>query len=120
MEIMEKIDFAKVGKRLKQLRNEQHITQDKVAKDLGTTIAFVSNIENNRTKINLRVLMYYSKICHVSIDSLLNAGNPRFIKSDENSAVENEILGVLKNYNKNEKIRILKMLKIGKDLDLDA
>ena len=108
MDVMEKVDFKKVGKRMKQLRNEQGITQEKVAKDLGSTIAFVSNIENNRTKINLRVLMYYSKLCHISIDSLLNAGIP-----------EQEIARVLKYYNKNEKIKILNMLKIGKDLELD-
>ena len=114
------INYKLVGQRMQQLRKANNITQEQIADSLNTTVAFISNIENNRTKINLRVLMYYSKICHVSIDSLLNAGNPRFIKSDENSAVENEILRVLKNYNKNEKIRILKMLKIGKDLDLDA
>lgn len=117
MEIMEKVDFNKVGKRMKELRNEQGITQEKVAKDLGSTIAFVSNIENNRTKINLRVLMYYSKLCHISIDSLLNAGNPELIDADDNTVVEQEILRVLKQYDKDEKIKILKMLKIGKDLE---
>ncbi len=117
MEVMEKIDFNKVGKKMKQLRNEQGVTQEKIAKDLGSTIAFVSNIENNRTKINLRVLMYYSKLCHISIDSLLNAGNPEFIEADDDSVVEQDILRVLKQYDKDEKIKILKMLKIGKDLD---
>ncbi|MGN1206164.1 MAG: helix-turn-helix domain-containing protein, partial [Eubacterium sp.] len=73
MEAIEKIDFEKVGKRMKKLRKEQRISQEQVAKDLGSTISFVSNLENNYTKINLRVLLYYSKMCHVSIDYLLNA-----------------------------------------------
>lgn len=120
MEVIEKVDFNKVGKRMKQLRNEQGITQEKVAKDLGSTIAFVSNIENNRTKINLRVLMYYSKLCHISIDSLLNAGNPKMIQADEDTVVEQELSRVLKHYSREEKIKILKMLKIGKDLELDV
>ena len=51
MEAIEKIDFEKVGKRMKKLRKEQRISQDQVAKDLGATISFVSNIENNYTKI---------------------------------------------------------------------
>ena len=38
MDVIEKIDFDKVGKRMKQLRNEQGITQEKIAKDLGSTI----------------------------------------------------------------------------------
>ncbi len=116
MDVIEKIDFNKVGKRMKQLRNEQGITQDKIAKDLGSTIAFVSNIENNRTKINLRVLMYYSKLCHISIDSLLNAGNPDYFEADENTVIDQELSRVLNHYTKEEKIKILKMLKIGKDL----
>ncbi len=119
MDVIEKIDFDKVGKKMKQLRNEQGITQEKIAKDLGSTIAFVSNIENNRTKINLRVLMYYSKLCHISIDSLLNAGNPEFFEADDNTVVDQEISRVLNNYTLEEKIKILKMLKIAKGLGDD-
>lgn len=118
MDVIEKIDFNKVGKKMKQLRNEQGITQEKIAKDLGSTIAFVSNIENNRTKINLRVLMYYSKLCHISIDSLLNAGNPDLIPADDNTVVDQEIARVLQHYSKDEKVKILNMLKIGKDLQI--
>ena len=33
MEAIEKIDFEKVGKRMKKLRKEQRISQDQVAKD---------------------------------------------------------------------------------------
>ncbi|MCM1245783.1 MAG: helix-turn-helix domain-containing protein [Roseburia sp.] len=118
MDVIENIDFNKVGKRMKQLRNEQGITQEKIAKDLGSTIAFVSNIENNRTKINLRVLMYYSKLCHISIDSLLNAGNPEFNSTEKDTVVDQEISRVLQHYSMDEKIKILNMLKIGKGLEL--
>ncbi len=38
------------------------ITQEQVAKDLNCTVPFVSNVENNRAKLNLRVLLYYSKL----------------------------------------------------------
>lgn len=100
MEAIEKIDFEKVGKRMKKLRKEQRISQDQVAKDLGATISFVSNIENNYTKINLRVLLYYAQMCHVSVDYLLSAGNPRMIKADNISTLDEDILRVLQNYNK--------------------
>jgi|GEM_PF-6276975 len=42
------------------------------------------------------------------------------IKADNISTLDEDILRVLQNYNKTEKERILKMLKIGKDLDPDA
>ena len=57
---MDELDYKKVGKKMKELRSSLGITQERVAKDLGCTIAFVSNVENNRVKINLRVLYYYS------------------------------------------------------------
>ena len=117
---MNEIDFSKVGLEMKKRRAALGVTQEKVAKDPGSTIAFVSNIENNRTKINLRVLMYYSKLCHISIDSLLNAGIPELIPADDDAVVEQEISRVLKYYNKDEKIKILNMLKIGKNFDLDV
>ncbi len=61
MEAIEKIDFEKVGKRMKKLRKEQRISQDQVAKDLGSTISFVSNIENNNvvtTALFLRFITF--------------------------------------------------------------
>ena len=57
---MNEVDFSKVGLKMKQLRSERGITQEQVAKDLNCTVPFVSNVENNRAKLNLRVLLYYS------------------------------------------------------------
>ena len=62
---MNEVDFSKVGLKMKQLRSERGITQEQVAKDLNCTVPFVSNVENNRAKLNLRVLLYYSKLCNV-------------------------------------------------------
>ena len=53
---MNEVDFSKVGLKMKQLRSERGITQEQVAKDLNCTVPFVSNVENNRAKLNLRVL----------------------------------------------------------------
>ena len=55
---MNEVDFSKVGLKMKQLRSERGITQEQVAKDLNCTVPFVSNVENNRAKLNLRVLLY--------------------------------------------------------------
>ena len=54
---MNEVDFSKVGLKMKQLRSERGITQEQVAKDLNCTVPFVSNVENNRAKLNLRVLL---------------------------------------------------------------
>lgn len=116
MDMMENVDFTKVGLKMKSLRKELGITQDKIAKDLGSTIAFVSNIENNRTKINLRVLMYYSQLCHVPVDSLLAAGMEDDTEVNQDAVVDKEISRVLNHFNHDEKVKLLKMLKIAKNL----
>ena len=71
---MEQYDFKKIGLELRRLRTEHACTQEQIADELGCTVAFISNVENNRAKLNLRVLTYYAKLFHVSVDSILNAG----------------------------------------------
>lgn len=107
------IDFKKVGKKMKEMRSDLGITQEKVAEDLECTVAFVSNIENNRTKLNLRVLLYYSQLCHVSIDSLLAAGKDIQSGNDsENTILYDELIGIFKTFSPDEQKKIIKILKM--------
>ena len=75
---MYQIDYTNVGKRMKTLRKQAGYTQEQIADALDVTVAFISNIENDRVKMNLRVLSYYAKLLNVSIDYLLRP------ESDEN------------------------------------
>lgn len=68
---MQELDYAKIGLRMKQARKNKRITQDQIAKDLNCTPAFISNVENNRAKLNLKVLVYYAQICGVPMENLL-------------------------------------------------
>ena len=65
---MYQIDYTNVGKRMKTLRKQAGYTQEQIADALDVTVAFISNIENDRVKMNLRVLSYYAKLLNVSID----------------------------------------------------
>ena len=42
------IDYAAIALRLKQFRKEKGITQDSIARQLGVTVAYISNVENNK------------------------------------------------------------------------
>ena len=59
---MYQIDYTNVGKRMKTLRKQAGYTQEQIADALDVTVAFISNIENDRVKMNLRVLSYYAKL----------------------------------------------------------
>lgn len=107
------IDFTKVGQKMKQMRMEQGITQEKVAEDLECTVAFVSNVENSRTKLNLRVLLYYSKLCHISVDSILAAGkDSECLENADNDPMYDELIGIFKTFSPNERKKIIRMLKL--------
>ena len=94
---MYQIDYTNVGKRMKTLRKQAVYTQEQIADALDVTVAFISNIENDRVKMNLRVLSYYAKLLNVSIDYLLRP------ESDENGekddVLNKEILRLLEKKN---------------------
>lgn len=109
---MEDLDFALIGAKMKQLRNEKGITQEQVAKDLGCTIGFVSNVENSRAKLNLKVLSYYSKICNVSIDTLLNVGEDSENPDKKTALLDEELLRVFHTFSYEDREKIIKTLQL--------
>lgn len=111
---MEELDYTKIGAELKRLRLEKSYTQEQFAKKLGCTIAYISNVENNRAKLNLRTLMYYSKLCHASIDNILNVCTPE--DSHNNPSLDSEMLNILHQFNHEEQIKIIKMVKYFKEI----
>ncbi len=113
---MENYDFEKIGQELKRLRTERAYTQEQVADDLGCTISFVSNVENNRTKLNLRVLVYYSRLCNVTIDSILKAGQTDTELQNISENRDCELLNIIHQFTPDQQDMILKTLKYIKGL----
>ncbi len=109
---MYEMDFAKVGLKMKRLRMDLGVTQEKVANDLQCTIAFVSNVENNRAKLNLRVLLYYAALCHVPVDSILDAGRPAEAQHSASEHQTSELLRLFQTFTPEEQTKIIKMIKI--------
>ena len=104
------INYKLVGQRMQQLRKANNITQEQIADSLNTTVAFISNIENNRTKMNLRVLTYYASVLNVSVDYLLHAG---MTDSDHSSDdLDTEILHLLRQCDSRTKEKIIRCLRI--------
>lgn len=110
---MNDIDFTKVGLKMKELRNERGISQQKIAQDIGATVAFISNIENNKVKMNLKMIIYYAKMCNVPIDVLIDAGRSNKLYN-EDDAIDKQLLETLQNFSVEEKHKLLQMLNIVK------
>ena len=108
----ERSRFFKSRIKNEQLRSERGITQEQVAKDLNCTVPFVSNVENNRAKLNLRVLLYYSKLCNVSVDTILDAGRGLPPLDEKERQLNDEVLNDIPWFFSCGKERSIKMLRI--------
>lgn len=109
---MKEIDYAKVGKKMKELRSGLGVTQERVAQDLGCTIAFISNVENHRAKLNLRLLLYYSWLCNVSVDTFLNAGRDGLTEDEKDAHTDGELLRLFHSLSKENRKKVIKTLQI--------
>ena len=69
---MNQIDYENLGSRMKELRIKMKLTQAEVAKALNVTPGYISNVENNRTAMSLRILIYYARLLNISLDSLID------------------------------------------------
>ena len=59
------------GELIKSYRIDLGLTQGQVASELDVTPGYISNVENGRTAMSLRILIYYAKLMGVSLDSLV-------------------------------------------------
>ena len=62
------LDIKEIGKRLKQVRKELKLTQEKLAEKFNTTHSAISAYENGITLIPTIFLIEFSKISNVSLD----------------------------------------------------
>ena len=101
-------DFEDLGRKVKELRIKNGLTQNQVASELHVTPGYISNVENNRTAMSLRVLSYYAKLTGITLDSLVGTIEPEY----RTTALDNELLSVISKYSDQKKQKLLDILKI--------
>jgi transcriptional regulator with XRE-family HTH domain len=100
--------YANLGKKVKELRIQNGLTQNEVATALNVTPGYISNVENNRSAMTLRLLMYYAELTHVSLDSLIGS-----IDSDyEATAIDYELHDLTRRMTDEAKKNLVSTLKI--------
>lgn len=105
--MLQELDYAKLGLRVKEIRLSKGLTQDTLAELVGCNTSHISNIENNHTKVSLNVLLAIANTLNTSIDYLLS-------EQYENAslALDNEILRAIKDFSIEKKEKLLKMIEI--------
>lgn len=100
-----------LARRVRQIRIDNHLTQEQVAKALNATPGYICNVESGRTAMSLRMLVYFAKLTGESLDSLVGS----IEKDYQATAIDHEILEYLSNYTTEEKKKLLQTLKIWKE-----
>ena len=93
---------------MKELRLQMGLTQNQVAKALHVTPGYISNVENNRTAMSLRMLTYYARLSGITLDSLVGQIEPEY----EKTALDNELLEKISILSAQQKRKLIKTLEI--------
>lgn len=96
-----KIDYEKVGKRIKEARINKKMTQDTLAELIDVNTSFISNIERGKTKMSTETLAKISNHLYVSIDYLI-FGNVNLENDQYTNIAVLEIKELLKGKDKDE------------------
>lgn len=68
---MKSIDFAHIGRKLKEIRISKNLTQEYIANMADVNVSHISNIENNRVKISLPTLVHVCNALDTTVDYIL-------------------------------------------------
>ena len=104
------MNYESLGGKIKELRINMDLTQAQVAEALNVTPGYISNVENNRTAMSLRILIYYAKLMNITLDSLVGRVEPEY----ENTALDNELIGLIKHMSDENKLKLINTIKIWK------
>ena len=92
------------GARIKELRIQMGLTQNQVAEELNVTPGYISNVENNRTAMSLRILTYYAKLVGISLDSLVGQVEQEY----QVTALDNDLMSKISKMSIDKKLKLLK------------
>ena len=98
------------GEQIKSYRIKLGLTQNQVAAEMDVTPGYISNVENGRTAMSLRFLIYYAKIMGVTLDELVGNLEPAYTSN----ALDNALMAEISKMDDDEKEKLLKTIKIWK------
>ncbi len=102
------MDSENYGSLVKNLRLKNGLTQHQVADSLGVTPGYISNVENNRTAMSLRMLTYYARLVGCSLDSLVGDLEPEYSET----ALDRKLYQTILKLDTKTKEKLLQTLEI--------
>ena len=85
--------------KLKNLRKNEHITQEELTKKIGINLSTYKQYETNRTEPDIETLKKIADYFDVSLDYLCDRPRPNFIDKSTWSDNKKELLYMIENLN---------------------
>lgn len=104
---MNELDFALIGQRIKQVRSDKKLTQEYLANVTGVNVSHISNIETNKVKVSLTLLVGICNALDVTMDYLLENEY-----HTPNSTLEKELINTMKDMPKDKLETLLRIAKV--------
>ncbi len=96
------------GEQIKSYRIKLGLTQSQVAEEMEVTPGYISNVENGRTAMSLRFLIYYAKIMGITLDELVGNLEPDYTPN----ALDNSLMAEISKLSDKQKEKLLETIKI--------
>ncbi|MDD3013663.1 MAG: helix-turn-helix transcriptional regulator [Candidatus Gastranaerophilales bacterium] len=109
------LNYEIIGKKIKEIRQQKHLTQEKLAEMCNLSASYISYIESaKKKKASLESLVKLANNLGVTVDTFLN----EYQKNDTNE-YESALMRLFENCNSNEKRMIFKIAVSIKEILLD-
>lgn len=104
---METLDFKFIGQRIKEVRTEKHLTQEYIANVTDVNVSHISNIETNKVRVSLTLLVGICNALGVTLDYLLE--NEYHTPT---STTEKELFNTIKGMDNSKLETLLRIAKV--------
>lgn len=104
---MKELDFNKIGQKIREVRIGKHLTQEYLAEMADVNVSHISNIETNKVKVSLTLLVNLCNALDTTVDYLLEGE----YKTPE-SITERELLKLMQDMDPEKKEQLLRIAKV--------
>lgn len=101
------VDFAIIGKRIKEARKKKGLTQEKLVEKMDVSIAYLSKVETGKIHINLERLSQICSILGVSEGEILNG-----VANNSEKYLNNEFREILRKCTPSQQKLVYNIIKV--------
>lgn len=106
------LNYDKLGERVRELRLNEKLTQEKLAEEVNVTSKHISHIENGESKVSVETLLNIANSLSTTVDYLLQDS----VKTEK--CYEVEVSNILSGCSKEKKRRLIEYLRAVKQIDI--